>query len=98
MKNMEDLEGIQKFMNRIEEGAFLVVKGKERTNVMTIGWALIGVVWRYLGGAQSPLGNPTGYELPASPSFLGTRGNYRNFAGGQVIWHATGNYAGQFRC
>jgi flavin reductase (DIM6/NTAB) family NADH-FMN oxidoreductase RutF len=46
MKEMKDLEGIQKFMNRIEEGAFLVVKGKEKTNVMTIGWALIGVVWR----------------------------------------------------
>jgi len=46
MKEMKDLEGIQKFMNRIEEGAFLVVKGKEKTNVMTIGWALIGFVWR----------------------------------------------------
>jgi len=46
MKEMKDLEGIQKFMKRIEEGAFLLVKGNERTNVMTIGWALIGVVWR----------------------------------------------------
>jgi flavin reductase (DIM6/NTAB) family NADH-FMN oxidoreductase RutF len=46
MKEMKDLEGIQKFMNRVEEGAFLVVKGKEETNVMTIGWALIGFVWR----------------------------------------------------
>ncbi len=46
MKEMKDLEGIQKFMNRIEEGAFLVVKGKEGTNVMTVGWALIGFVWR----------------------------------------------------
>jgi flavin reductase (DIM6/NTAB) family NADH-FMN oxidoreductase RutF len=46
MKEMKDLEGIQKFMSRIEEGAFLVVKGKEGTNVMTIGWALIGFVWR----------------------------------------------------
>jgi flavin reductase (DIM6/NTAB) family NADH-FMN oxidoreductase RutF len=46
VKESKDIEGIQKFMKRIEEGAFLVVKGKERTNVMTIGWALIGVVWR----------------------------------------------------
>ena len=43
---MEDFAGIQKFISRIEEGAFLVVKGKEKTNVMTIGWALVGVMWR----------------------------------------------------
>ncbi len=46
MNEMKDLEGIQKFMDRIEEGAFLVVREEERTNVMTIGWALIGFVWR----------------------------------------------------
>ncbi len=46
MSDMKDLEGIHKFMDRIEEGAFLVVREKERTNVMTIGWALIGFVWR----------------------------------------------------
>ncbi|NWF55107.1 MAG: flavin reductase family protein [Syntrophaceae bacterium] len=46
MTEMKEFEGLQKFMKRIEEGAFLVVKGKEKTNVMTIGWALIGVVWR----------------------------------------------------
>jgi len=30
----------------VKEGAFLVVKGKEKTNVMTIGWATFGFVWR----------------------------------------------------
>jgi hypothetical protein len=40
------LEELRKIIGRIEEGAFLVVKGKEQTNVMTIGWAMCGVVWR----------------------------------------------------
>src|SRR5512143_3911977 len=46
MKGMKDFEGIQEFVSRMEKGAFLVVKGKEKTNVMTIGWALTGVIWR----------------------------------------------------
>lgn len=46
MKEMKNLEGIQEFINRIEQGAFLVVRGNEETNVMTIGWGLIGFVWR----------------------------------------------------
>jgi flavin reductase (DIM6/NTAB) family NADH-FMN oxidoreductase RutF len=33
-------------LKQVEQGAFLVVKGKEKTNVMTIGWALVGVMWR----------------------------------------------------
>ncbi len=33
-------------MKQVEEGAFLVAKGKDRINVMTIGWAMLGLVWR----------------------------------------------------
>ena len=39
---------IQKIINRLEEGAFLVVKGKEKTNVVTIGGTLARVMWRRL--------------------------------------------------
>ncbi len=46
MEEMKEFEGIQKFINRMETGAFLVVKGKEKANVMTIGWALVGLMWR----------------------------------------------------
>ena len=46
MEEMKEVMGVQKFINRMETGAFLVVKGKEKTNVMTIGWALMGVIWR----------------------------------------------------
>jgi len=46
MAGMKELEEIRKIIGRVEEGAFLVVKGKEQANVMTIGWALCGVVWR----------------------------------------------------
>ena len=43
---MKDFGEIQKIVSRVEEGAFLVVKGKDRANVMTIGWAMWGIVWR----------------------------------------------------
>jgi len=46
MKEFRYHEKIGKVMKQVEEGAFLVVKGKEKTNVMTIGWALMGVMWR----------------------------------------------------
>ncbi len=46
MKEMKELEELRKIINRVEEGAFLVVKGKEQSNVMTIGWAMLGIVWR----------------------------------------------------
>ena len=35
-----------KVLKRVEEGAFLLVKGKDRVNIMTIGWAMLGIVWR----------------------------------------------------
>ena len=46
MQAMKDFDEIRKITGRVEEGAFLVVQGKEQVNVMTIGWALWGVVWR----------------------------------------------------
>ena len=33
-------------MNRIKDGAFLVAQAGDRVNVMTIGWATFGYVWR----------------------------------------------------
>jgi flavin reductase (DIM6/NTAB) family NADH-FMN oxidoreductase RutF len=33
-------------MKRIEDGAFLVAQAGDRINVMTIGWAMFGYVWR----------------------------------------------------
>lgn len=33
-------------MKRIEVGAFLVVQAGDRINIMTIGWAMFGYVWR----------------------------------------------------
>ena len=33
-------------MKRIEDGAFLVAQAGDRINVMTIGWAMFGHVWR----------------------------------------------------
>ncbi len=33
-------------LKQISNGAFLVVQTKNRRNVMTIGWALFGYVWR----------------------------------------------------
>ncbi len=46
MKDVQEQEIAQMNMKRIQEGAFLVVKAKDRQNVMTIGWAMFGYVWR----------------------------------------------------
>ena len=46
MKEFHYEEMAPQVLKKIEEGAFLVVKGKERLNVMTIGWAMMGIVWR----------------------------------------------------
>ena len=46
MKDFHYQEVAPQILKKIEEGAFLVVKGKERVNVMTIGWAMLGIVWR----------------------------------------------------
>jgi flavin reductase (DIM6/NTAB) family NADH-FMN oxidoreductase RutF len=46
MKDVNEQEIAQKVMERIKGGAFLVVQAKDRTNLMTIGWAMLGYVWR----------------------------------------------------
>jgi flavin reductase (DIM6/NTAB) family NADH-FMN oxidoreductase RutF len=46
MKDFRYQDMTSKVLKRLEGGAFLVVKGKDRMNVMTIGWAMLGVVWR----------------------------------------------------
>ena len=46
MKEFNYTTKIPEIIDRVKEGAFLVVKAKDRMNVMTIGWALFGIVWR----------------------------------------------------
>jgi flavin reductase (DIM6/NTAB) family NADH-FMN oxidoreductase RutF len=46
MKEFRYHEEAGEFLKQVEEGAFLVVQGKEKMNVMTIGWALLGFIWR----------------------------------------------------
>lgn len=47
MKDLDYLQTAEKSMKQIsDKGAFLVVGSGDKTNVMTIGWALIGFVWR----------------------------------------------------
>jgi len=46
MKEVDYQEVFPKIIPQIKDGAFLVVRGKERTNVMTFGWATFGFVWR----------------------------------------------------
>ncbi len=46
MKEANELEIAPRAMALIKEGAFLVVQAKGRKNLMTIGWAMFGYVWR----------------------------------------------------
>lgn len=46
MKKVPEQEIISPSIKQIPQGAFLVVQTKNRRNVMTIGWALFGYVWR----------------------------------------------------
>ncbi len=46
MKRVDYMAVAQKAVAKIKEGAFLTVKSGETINVMTIGWATIGYVWR----------------------------------------------------
>jgi len=46
MKNVNPYEIAPAALKQINEGAFLVVEAKGQKNVMTIGWALIGILWR----------------------------------------------------
>jgi flavin reductase (DIM6/NTAB) family NADH-FMN oxidoreductase RutF len=46
MKDVNEEEIAQRAMQQIQQGAFLVVQAQERKNLMTIGWAMFGFVWR----------------------------------------------------
>jgi flavin reductase (DIM6/NTAB) family NADH-FMN oxidoreductase RutF len=46
MKRMDYMAVAEEAMDRIKQGAFLTVKAGDALNVMTIGWAMIGFVWR----------------------------------------------------
>ncbi len=46
MKKVNEFDIAPRIMKRIEDGAFLTVAAKDRLNVMTIGWGLVGVLWQ----------------------------------------------------
>jgi hypothetical protein len=46
MKKVNEFEIAPAVMKHIQEGAFLTVAAKHQMNVMTIGWALVGILWR----------------------------------------------------
>ncbi|MCX5735002.1 MAG: flavin reductase family protein [candidate division NC10 bacterium] len=46
MKTVHALEVVPAVMQQLQVGAFLTVAAKGRTNVMTIGWALVGILWQ----------------------------------------------------
>lgn len=46
MKTVHAFEVVPAVMQQLQEGAFLTVAAKGRTNVMTIGWALVGILWQ----------------------------------------------------
>ena len=45
MKKVNALEIVPAVMKQLPEGAFLTVAARRQTNVMTIGWALAGILW-----------------------------------------------------
>ncbi|HEY9159587.1 MAG TPA: flavin reductase [Desulfomonilia bacterium] len=46
MKNCDPIISSETLINRIKKGAFLTVKASDLMNTMTIGWALVGHIWR----------------------------------------------------
>ena len=46
MKKVNEFEIVPAVMKQINEGAFLTVEAKGQKNVMTIGWALVGILWK----------------------------------------------------
>ncbi len=46
MKKVNEFDIVPPIMKHIQEGAFLTVTSGGRTNVMTIGWGLVGILWR----------------------------------------------------
>ncbi|HXU99353.1 MAG TPA: hypothetical protein VG166_02520 [Caulobacteraceae bacterium] len=51
--------------------------------------------WQAMGGAKGALGCPTGDESVTATSQAGTRARQADFAGGMILWHASGPRAGQ---
>lgn len=46
MKKINEWEVIPVLMKQLPEGVFLTVEAQGKKNVMTIGWALMGILWR----------------------------------------------------
>ncbi len=46
MNQLDPMSVMQKAMKRIEKGAFLTVSFLDEINIMTIGWAMFGIVWQ----------------------------------------------------
>lgn len=46
MKAVNEQEIAPQIMEKVKKGAFLTVRAGEKTNVMTIGWAMLGYIWR----------------------------------------------------
>jgi flavin reductase (DIM6/NTAB) family NADH-FMN oxidoreductase RutF len=46
MKTVDAFDIVPAVMQQIQEGAFLTVAAKRQANVMTIGWGLVGILWR----------------------------------------------------
>ena len=46
MQDVKEQDVAQVVMKQIQKGAFLVVQAQGGMNVMTIGWAMLGYVWR----------------------------------------------------
>ncbi len=46
MKEILESEALSMVMKQIPKGAFLTVQAGKEKNVMTIGWALFGFIWR----------------------------------------------------
>ncbi len=55
----------------------------------------ISTKWIELGGEHGALGCPVADEAAAAPSKHGSTAREADFAGGMVVWHATGPRAGQ---
>lgn len=46
MKDRKYLKDIDSLMATLAKGAFLTVQADDKINIMTIGWATIGFIWR----------------------------------------------------
>ena len=46
MEKIDERDIAPQVLKQIQQGAFLVVKAGSQLNVMTIGWATLGVIWK----------------------------------------------------